>query len=292
MKQALTAVLLGILPALTGCLTHTHSVPLVRRADVVMDASLDHLITQVNDQFNAVQTMSASVEIVASTGGSLKGSVTESPSFSGYLFLRKPESMRVLLLVPVLRTRALDMVSDGKDFKLLIPSKNKAMVGADQVITPSKNGLENLRPFVFFDSLLVRGIQDDEIVSRTSDVRIIETTGRKKELIEEPDYDLQILGQPQGHMQRTLRVIHISRANLQPYQQDIYDDSGRVVTRAFYSDYQMYGSIPFPTRIIIKRPLDQYSLTLTITKLSFNQPLDADQFDLKIPDNVTVQTMH
>lgn len=283
---------MGILPALTGCLTHTHSVPLVRRADVVMDASLDHLITQVNDQFNAVQTMSASVEIVASTGGSLKGSVTESPSFSGYLFLRKPESMRVLLLVPVLRTRALDMVSDGKDFKLLIPSKNKAMVGADQVITPSKNGLENLRPFVFFDSLLVRGIQDDEIVSRTSDVRIIETTGRKKELIEEPDYDLQILGQPQGHMQRTLRVIHISRANLQPYQQDIYDDSGRVVTRAFYSDYQMYGSIPFPTRIIIKRPLDQYSLTLTITKLSFNQPLDADQFDLKIPDNVTVQTMH
>ena len=292
MKQAFTAVLLGILPALTGCLTHTHSVPLVRRADVVMDASLDHLITQVNDQFNAIQTMSASVEIVASTGGSLKGSVTESPSFSGYLFLRKPESMRVLLLVPVLRTRALDMVSDGKDFKLLIPSKNKAMVGLDQVITPSKNGLENLRPFVFFDSLLVRGIQDDEIVSRTSDVRIIETTGRKKELIEEPDYDLQILAQPQGHMQRTLRVIHISRANLQPYQQDIYDNSGRIVTRAFYSDYQMYGSIPFPTHIIIKRPLDQYSLTLTITKLSFNQPLDSDQFDLKIPDNVTVQTMH
>ena len=62
--------------------------------------------------------MKATVEISATTGGSLQGHVTESPSFSGYIFLRKPEDLRVILLVPVLRNQAMDMVSDGKTWKL------------------------------------------------------------------------------------------------------------------------------------------------------------------------------
>lgn len=291
-KQALAAGLIGMVPALTGCLKHTRIVPRTFPAEIVISTSVETLLQEVDTRFNAIQTMKATVEIAAATGGSQQGKVTEFPSFSGYIFLRKPEDLRVILLVPVLRNQALDMVSDGKNWKLWIPPRNRAMEGTDQVTKPSKNGLENLRPVVFFDSLLVRGPEKNEIVSLTSDLRIVPNPKKKNELIEEPDYDLQVLSQPQGQTAHTLRVIHISRVNMLPYQQDIYDADGNVVTQTVYSNYRNFNNVPFPTKIVITRPIDQYSLTLTITKLTLNQKLDNDQFEMKIPDNVPIQHMN
>ena len=139
--------------------------------------------------------------------------------------------------------------------------------------------------------MLIHGPDANEIVSRTQDTRVIETTDKTKDLIELPDYDLQILTKPEGQIAHTDRVLHISRDNLLPYQQEIYDSSGQIVTRANYSNYQNYGAIRFPAKIVIERPMDQYSLTLTITKGIFNERLEEDQFELKIPETVPVQQM-
>jgi outer membrane lipoprotein-sorting protein len=284
--------LIAMAPALTGCLTHTRSVPKTRPADIVLNATLEQLLQQVDTRFEAIQTINASVEIAATTGGGLQGQITEHPSFSGYIFLRKPEDLRVLLRVPILGSQALDMVSDGKNWKLWIPPRHIAMVGTSEVTKASKNGLENLRPAVFFDSLLVRGLGPGQIVSLTSDTRVVADDKNKKDLMEEPDFDLEILEQPHGQTAHTVRVIHISRANLLPYQQDIYAADGTIVTRAFYSNYQKFGDIPFPMKIEIKRPQDQYSLTVTMTKLALNQKLEDDQFELKIPDGVPIKNMN
>lgn len=292
LKKTVAVGLISLVPALTGCLTHTRIVPRTHLAEMVIGTSLDQLVKQVNTQYDAIHTFKATVEIAATTGGSLQGHVTEYPSFSGYIFMRKPEDLRVILLVPVLRNQAMDMVSDGKSWKLWIPPRNRAMDGTSQVTKPSKNGFENLRPAVFFNSLFIRGMEPDEIASLTSDIRIVPDPKKKKDLIEEPDYELQILSQPQGQVAHTHRVIHISRIDLEPFQQDIYDADGNVVTQAVYSNYQKYGDISFPSKIVITRPLDQYSLTVTITKLALNQPMDNDQFDMKIPDNVPIQHMN
>jgi outer membrane lipoprotein-sorting protein len=293
-RQAFAAGLIGMAPALTGCLTHTHVVPKTRLASIVMSTSLDQLAKQINTRYDAIRSMNASVEISASTGGGLQGQVKESVSFRGYILMRKPASLRVLLLVPILGTQALDMVTDGKTFKLLIPPRHEAMIGTNEVTRPSKNGLENLRPNVFFDSLFVQGPAPNQIISMTSDTRVIELDKKKKDLIEEPAYAVQILEQPQPDTQiaRTLRVIHINSTDLLPYQQDIYDAAENVATKAFYSNYQYYGDTPFPTTIIIQRPQDHYSLTVTITKLTLNQKIDDDQFELKIPEGYPVQTMN
>ena len=101
-----------------------------------------------------------------------------------------------------------------------------------------------------------------------------------------------ILEPPQGNIAHTLRVIHIGRSTLLPYQQDIYDQNGYVVTQAYYDRYQYFGDIPFPMKIEIRRPQDQYTLTITITKLTLNQKLDDDQFELKFPEGVPVKTMN
>jgi outer membrane lipoprotein-sorting protein len=284
--------LVALAPALTGCLTHIRAVPKTRPAEVVISATLDQLLSQVETRFNAVQTINATVEIVASEGGARQGQIKEFPSFSGYIFLRKPEDLRVLMRVPLLGSQALDMVSDGKTWKLWIPPKKVAMTGTSEAADSSQHGLESLRPKVIFDSLLVRGLSPDQVVDLTQDSRILPDPQDKKQLIEEPDYELTILEPPQGKIAHTLRVIHIGRSTLLPYQQDIYDPNGHVITQAFYSNYQTFGDVQFPTKIDIKRPQDQYGLAITINKLTVNQKLDDDQFELKFPEGVPVKTMN
>ena len=290
-KQGLAAGLIGLAPALTGCLSHTRIVPKARIADVVMSTPLEQMARQVTSRYQEIQTFNASVEMTSITGGNLVGKETQSLSFSGYILMRKPEFLRVVLLVPVVRTDAMDMVSDGQNFKLLVPSWHKAYEGSNQATSQSKNTLENLRPDVFYDSMFIQGPEGEELMSMTTDLRIIESGKKKQDLIEEPAYSLQILAKPDGQTVRTLRVIHINSIDLLPYQQDIYDTKGQVVTKAYYSNYQYFGNIPFPSNIRIERPKDHYSLTVAVTKLTLNGHLDDDQFQLTIPEGTPIVTL-
>ena len=280
-------------PALTGCLTYTHSVPKTHPPDVVLNAALDQLLKQANDRYDAIHSMTLFIEMATRTGGSMQGKVKESINLKGFIIIGKPEQIRVILQVPVVGSTALDMVSDGKSFKMLIPPKSCAIVGSDVVTNSSQKGLYSLRPAVILDSMLIHGLQTDQVVSMTQDSRIITNPKKRKDLIEEPDYDLEFLSQPDGHVARTLRVIHVSRANLLPYRQDIYNSEGKVATQAFYSNYQKFGDVNFPTKIVIQRPLDELGLTITVTKgTNFNQELLANSFELRpIPENFARQNM-
>jgi hypothetical protein len=290
-RQALAVGLVGLTPALTGCLTHVRSVPKIRPAQVVYETTLDKLLQSVDQRYQAIQTFNASIELQATEGKGPQGKLIEHPSFSGYIFIRKPEDLRVLLRVPVLGSQALNLVSDGKTWTFWIPHDNLAMTGTGAEPDPSEHGLRSLRPAVITDSLIIQGLGPDQIVSLTQDSRVLPDPSNKKDLIEEPDYELAILAQPQGKTERAIRVIHIGRSTLLPYQQDIYAPDGAIVTRAFYSEYQKFGDISYPTKIKIDRPRDQYSLTITILKLTLNQPLENDQFEIKIPEGVPVKVM-
>jgi outer membrane lipoprotein-sorting protein len=256
-----------------------------RLPDVVLDATLDQLLKQVDDRYGSIQSMTAHVEMSVSTGGSMQGVVKESTPFSGLIILGKPEQIRVILLVPYLKSEALDMVSDGKSFKMLIRPRDCAIVGSDTVVNSSQKGLYSLRPAVILDSLLIRGLRPDQVVSMTQDSRDVPDPKTRKDLIQEPDYDIEFLSQPEGDVARALRVIHIGRTNLLPYEQDIYDADGKLETQAFYSNYKKFGEISFPSKIVIQRRLDELGLTITIGTATFNQELLADQFKLDIPAN-------
>jgi outer membrane lipoprotein-sorting protein len=276
---------------LTGCFRTTHIVQQTHAPTVYVSAPVEVLEKEVSDRDQAIKTLNASVLITATTGGGKEGKVTEYTSFRGYIFVRKPHDLRVLMQLPVIGSRAVDMVSDGDNFTLLIPPKNRAIVGTNQVTNPSKNGLENLRPAVFFDSLLVPGVGPDDFVTLTENTRVVQEESRHHEAIEEPDYDLTLAKKKAGNILQRTRVIHINRVDMLPFQQDIYDDQGRVVTQATYAHYQAYGGQQFPSLITIRRPLDEYSLKIEVTKLTLNGTFDDDQFELKIPPGIPIQRM-
>jgi len=289
--RVVSMVLVGLSAGLSGCYKTTRLVQKTLAPDTFKTASVEQLKKEVSDRDAAIETLNASVVITASTGGGRSGKVTEYTSFRGYIFVRKPGDLRVILQLPVIGSRAMDMVSNGTDFTLLIPPRNKAIVGTNAVTKPSANGLENLRPAVFLDSLLVRGVSANEFVALNESTRIVKLAGKKNEDMEEPDYDLAVLKQKDGKVLQTLRTIHFNRVTMLPYQQDTYNDSGQIVTQTIYDNYQTYGGQQFPSLITITRPLEEYSLKVQITKLTLNDKLEDDQFELKIPAGITVQKM-
>lgn len=290
-RRSLLAIGSLLALGLSGCLKHTRFLERPRTPAIVWGSNAKQLIESVDQRYDAIHTMKATVLIQASVGGASKGKITEYTSVRGYILLRQPDMMRVLGLLPVVETRAFDMVSDGKTFTLLIPPKSEAVEGTSQVTTPSSNPLMNLRPSVFYDSLLVGKIGPKDLTYVTSDTRFAHIP-HSKHLIEEPDYELGILRRV-GNTQELLpeRVIHISRTNLLPYQQDEYNDGGILVTRTFYSDYQTIDNIPYPMHIRINRPIDGYQIVLTIEKLTLNRPLADDQFELKVPPGTKIKRL-
>lgn len=293
-RLAFSVVGLVAVVGLTGCFRTTTIVQKTQAPDMYRSTSVENLERIVSERDASIKTLNAAVLLTASTGGGKEGKVVTYTSFKGYIFVRKPNDLRVLLSLPVLGSRALDMVSNGKSFTLVHATGGHGDVwiqGSNTVTTPSKNGLENLRPPVFFDSLLVPGVDPDQLVSLTDSTRILPPKSKHGPATEEPDYDLAVVTKGPGNTLTTKRVVHFSRVTLLPFQQDIYDDKGQVVTSATYDNYQEFNGIKFPMLINIRRPLDEYALKLQVTKLTLNQPLENDQFELKIPDGVKVQQM-
>jgi len=280
---------------LSGCFSSTRIVQQTQAPNLYKTASVETVEKEVQDRDSKLQTLTASVLITATTGGERSGKETTYTSFKGYVFVRKPHDLRVIMQVPVLGSRALDMVSNGDGFTLMRASSHGDvwMQGSNVVTKPSANGLENLRPPVFFDSLLVPGVGPDEKVEMHESTRLIQPTDKHKPVMEEPDYDLTVMKKTANPgVFQTERVIHISRMSMLPYQQDIFDDKGvQIVTSATYDKYQSNGVEEFPTLINISRPQDEYSLKIEVTKLTLNQKLEDDQFQLEIPVGVIVQKM-
>jgi outer membrane lipoprotein-sorting protein len=281
---------------LTGCFKTTRLIPKTQAPDAYKTASIEELEKGLMDRDAALTTLNARVLITASTGGSRTGQVTEYTSFRGYIFVQKPEMLRVIMQLPVMGSRALDMVSDGKTFTLVHATASRGdvwMSGSNQVTTPSKNGLENLRPNVFLDSLLVPGVKPQEFVTLTESQRVLAPETKHNNAIAEPDYDLVVLKRRDAtsNVMVRERLIHISRVDMLPFEQDLYDAAGQVVTQAMYEKYETFNGQKFPTVITIKRPLDEYSLKIEVTKLTLNEKFDTDQFELAIPAGVVVTQM-
>jgi hypothetical protein len=207
--------------------------------------------------------------------------------------MRKPEMLRVFGRVPVIGTRAFDMVSDGKDFTLWIPSKNVVFHGSKFLKKKSANQLENLRPGFFLDALVVRGLEPYDLYAVVTDAETVEDAARKH-LFYVPEYVLSISRSNPGSRQLTpVRVITFRRDDLLPYQQDIFDSEGNLETHVTYTGYRDFGANKYPTKVVIKRPLEEVQIVLTIDKVVENQTLTDDewrkQFELKPTEGTPIK---
>jgi outer membrane lipoprotein-sorting protein len=276
---------------LSGCLFTTRKLPVPRYPAVTQTASGEELVAQINQRWDALQSLTVTVEIQASVTKQNEGIARDYTRVRGHILMRKPELMRVLGQVPVLGTKAFDMASDGTKFTLLIPSKSTAYVGLNKSNRKSTTGLENMRPSLFFDAMAVRGLAPDDEYTLTADSDTVEDAS-KKHLLIIPEYILSVMRPRSGSREhQPIRVIHIHREDLLPYQQDLYDDHNNLETEVLYGRYVEYGDHKYPSTVTIKRPLEQYQVVLTVEKVTENMPLSDDQFQIKIPEGTKIQTL-
>lgn len=276
------AVLLVLsLIALPGCLFRSHKVERQYSTAQLKTATAQELIDFVNSQASKIKTLQATVDIDTSVGGVKKGKVTDYQQIRGYVLARPPAMLRMIGLMPIVRNRAFDMVSDGQQFKLWIPPKNRFVIGHNEVSQPSKQPLENLRPQHIYDALLLHSINlENEIPVVENDYEVI--TDAKGHRVEQADYVLDII-RKSGNGWFLSRKVIFSRTDLMPHRQLIYNEHGDLMTDARYEDFKDHEGIMFPDQIDIWRPQEEYSILLKIVKLQLNQPLTDDQFALQQP---------
>ncbi len=275
---------------LTGCslLPMKRHLPVPKAPANVQTATPEELVEQVNRRWDDFRNLTATVEIQATLLKAQEGLATDYPTVRGWIVMEKPNHLRVV--GQYLGVRVFDMASDGNTFTLVIPPKNKAIEGPNSVTKKSDNQFENLRPGFFFDAMIVRGVDPEDYFTETSDTETIEDAA-KKHLFTMPEYVLNIIRHaPNGSRRdKPVRVITFHRDDLLPSNQDLYDNEGNLASQVTYSAYKSFGNSQFPTKVVIKRPLEGITIVLTVEKVVENQKLPADQFTAKIPPGTTIQ---
>jgi len=292
---------LPVIMALSGCsLLYTRrKLPIPIAPATVHTATASELISKINEQWDGMQTLVVKADMQATLKSSCNGVATDYPAFRSNILMRKPFDLRVRGSAPVVMTHLFDMTSDGSHFTLYAPPKKMAAKGSAKVkksamplgCDAAKNSgesdttkiLMNLRPGFFFDAMMVHGFDKDDLYSVVSDSNNIEDPSRKK-IYFVPEYQLNIMHRSEaGQEIKTLRVVHFHREDLLPYQQDIYDEQSNLETQIYYSKYQDFNGVHYPSQIVIKRPQEEIQLTLRIEVVTMNAALKDDSFHFEIP---------
>jgi hypothetical protein len=148
-----------------------------------------------------------------------------------------------------------------------------------------------MRPGFFLDALAVRGLDPDDFYSVTTDSETVEDTA-KKHLYFVPEYIVSITKHiPGSHRDQPVRVITFHREDMLPYEQDLYDSEGNLETHVSYQDYQDFGSGLYPSRVTIKRPLEDSLIVLLVEKMTKNVPVAQDQFVVNVPEETTIKNL-
>ena len=232
------------------------------------------LIQRINSRSESIHTLVATVELEPTAGSVYSGVIKEYRDVRGFILLEAPNQIRMLGQAPVVRTTLFDMVSDGREFRLSIPPKNKFIVGRADFRRAAKNSLENLRPQHIMDALLLPGLDAE----------------KEKFAVEEAEegmqrfYVVSIVEPAEGGELALKRKVWFERANLDLARLQIYGAHGAYLEDVYYAAYQDFGGVNFPSRIEIRRPIEDYRLTIRVEKATFNQPIAAEKFELNKPE--------
>jgi outer membrane lipoprotein-sorting protein len=254
----------------------------------LLDASEQNLLASYNNQVRAVQSLQATVDLIPSTGTTYSGVIEEYHDVPGFILAKRPATVRVIGQAPVVATNIFDMVSNGQEFRIYIPSKNSFLVGSTALFRPSKKPLENLRPQHVVEALFwPEFTPSDHVLFEQFDFSVSRY------------YILTLLRQTDTGKFEIARKVWYSRIDLRVSRVQLFGGGGKLDSDIAYSDWEPVtatatgvppaGSPPpndqaiFARDIHIWRPQDDYKLEIKILKLSLNEPITPDKFELAQP---------
>jgi hypothetical protein len=271
---------------LWGCggakVKNTTVVPPMARP-VVKDATEEELLQRYNSFAHDLKSVNATVELKPTAGTKYSGVIDEYHEVKAFVLASRPWNIRMIGQVPVVGKTVFDMASDGKNFEVSIPPRNKFLTGPVKLERASSKPIENLRPQHLLEALLWPEIRKEEPVLPEE---FNDELGRY--------YVLTVLRG--GYKTEILRKIWFDRSDLHVVRLQSYGPKGALLADIRYSDWESVDAEngatasvnEFPRKIRIERPHDEYTLEMTVTKISLNEPMEASRFRLDPPTGAEI----
>jgi outer membrane lipoprotein-sorting protein len=268
---------------LWGCggrsgVTKTTTVPPATRP-VAQAATHDEILDRYNALSQSLQSLNATAQLKPSAGSAYTGVISEYHEVKAFVLAARPYNIRMIGQVPIAGTTVFDMASDGHDFEVSIPPKNQFLIGPVSLKRTSAKPIENLRPQHLVDALLWPEVRKEEIT-------LFEEFNDENARY----YVLTVLRG--GYQTEILHRIWFDRADLHLARIQSYGAQGVLLSDVRYDNWQApdnpSGLAAYPVAIRIDRPHDEYRLDLGITKMSVNQAISDDRFQLQPPQGANV----
>lgn len=255
----------------------------------VLSATREQLVSQYNRQAASITSINAAISLKLIAGSEYTGVIKQYHEVNGFILARKPSSIRVIGQAPVVGANIFDMVSDGKTFRIFIPSKSEFIVGPANLERHSSQPVENLRPQHLLDAIFWPPIAPGapvlfETVDEPSGSRYyVLTLIRPGESPAAPPSPGSQPNAPQSPNWEIERKVWFNRENLSVSRVEIYDPQGNVASDVRYSGWSAFGSAVYPRQITLSRPTNDYQLQIGINRLTMDAPIAPDKFELRQP---------
>lgn len=248
----------------------------------LQNATKGRLIEAFDKEAEGVRSLNATVTMKLVAGTAYTGLIEEYREVKAFILAQKPADIRAIGQAPVVNKNIFDMVSDGKTFRIYIPSKNKFLVGPANLERPSAKPIENLRPQHLLEALLWEPIPQGapvlfEEASETDGSYYVLTVLRSADGATE----MEGAGSKEWEI---ARKIWFERVNLTVARLEIYGPGGKVNSDIRYSGWQPSGAATYPREISLRRPGNDYKLGIEIKKVTLGEEIAADKFELAQPE--------
>lgn len=277
----LQLVFLLLLLVQVSCIKKTTTVPADQRLLPAKDASRTELLQGLQEKSKQIETFRASMTVEFSRGGAKTGVLEEYRETKGYVAVERPAHIKVQVQAPIVLTTLAIMVSDGQEYRLSIPIKSQFAVEDINAPVSTDNSLSNLRPRIFLDALFV----DVTPYVNNPNVR----AGFEEQVEGTHSYYVfSFFDTSAPDFLRLMEKIWIDRTDLEVGKKQIFGKDGRLEEEVEYDDYVHADEIPYPKKITLRRPVEDFSVKMTFQKTTMNEKLDEKIFELPRPDGYEV----
>jgi hypothetical protein len=227
------------------------------------------------------------------------------------LVLQRPDKIRVVVQIPVTRSRVAEMVSEANHFKVAIYQQQpRFLMGTndadyshwrEKLGKDKQSALANARPFHFTEALLMRPLRVGEAgVAYMKEEQLLEESqalpgSRAASKVWHSFYVISELELTSNGLAQVRRRFWFDRTDqLKLTKQQLFDGRGSLVTEVSYSGYQKLNPdqpLLWPSVVQIARPHDAYAARFTFSDEKFEiNPTDlpTTAFVLENKENLPV----
>ncbi len=222
--------------------------------------------------------------------------------------LQRPDRIRLIIQIPVTKSRVAEMVSEANHFKVAVYQERLSFIlgtndadysqWRERLGKDKQSALANARPFHFTDSMLMRPLRMgesgyayslEEQLQEESDLKPNQKTPTR---VLRSYYVVSELKLADNGQAQTLRRFWFDRTdNLQFRRQQLFDGRGELLTEVTYTNYQKMGeanAATLPTVVLVSRPHDGYGARFSFSPENFelNPELPQTAFVLENKENL------